>query len=1277
MQTCSHCNKQNKDDLRFCGHCGHKLNNTCPACNFKNLAFQEFCGNCGKQLSDKDTMSAMSHLQQQQAPPAAIPPSGPAEHAPTPAGKSSSTAVAINPELQLEEYALLSLEFTNFGKLGGASDNAQEIEQFKNQCVTFVEKTVLAENGWFKLIKDNIYFASFKNESSLDDSVYKAAEVSLNLLSQNFTMKDITLHLRIGLDIEQQGNTDSITATTERTVATPGDLVTSERAGRILGGRYKTKTVGPMLIGGEPRRFNRVIPPHQSNNSLAEDQPEPQKIDPMLKPVVTEADLLKMAKKKSAPQTEPTEVETPKAEPEPEAETETASAPEPVAPPPPEPKTTTPKPGGDYKSMGRVEHKPPEFGVRKATRLSNVTYRQTVDALAGEFSAHAKHMPNCKVITVSGSDGLGKSHIVQMARQQIDPEITWLGAIHYRVFAEQPIPLRTWLDLLENLLGFYPEGMPQQTVQASLERFLQLVYDGTPPALVSSCLQDLFNTPGLKPLNIESRGRLGRIESVLGDLLRQISAKKPVVLVLEDVFYADPASMALLGTLVENGLLENEVMLVLTHGRDFHLTGVLGEAIKKYPCKDFSVSDLSDTDMETFMNEGPLGGNLTSFPVALVDRMMGNAHGLPLQMEECMRALYLQDILAVDDETGKFAPNLDADLNNINLPIKLSDVLLQRIGVLSDHSRYVLQLASVIGERFPITLLMNLAQMPQEQFNEVLNNLFDHGFLIPDAVNCGRFRHGQIWQTVYTATDPSLRTQLHQLISQTLENDYRGGLTVNPALIAWHSERGELPNRGFTYWNMAGVHMAQVGALEALNLSLFKGLDLLQQIPADSEQRKRENMEHRARVYEHLGLFNIDGNPELAVSLFEWVLKFRTLNQDTPRMIEVLGFLASCYEKEGDYEQALATINKNLTLFSKTDYPLEYATLLTSKMEYLCTMGRLEEARLLHETEIDPLYSSQPLGEEPEHLNTCLNARLLRAQIMLASCDNRYFAVLEECLGFSRERGWEGLTIALELAQSKGFLRKGQYEACDRGADELLNRIEALADPDWFLAQWGLLAMMYHCELGDWDNAQQLVLTIVSKAEQVQDYQTWLFAQNYAGRVQLGSGNIAEAKRILEQSVETSSEFKMISCALHGWRWLAETEMAAGNYKAAGEILENAYKIATSADVENLYEKFMLTNTLARCLVDLGDDQNNISRAGKMLEAQWPIVVKAGFTPIVAHTAFAIGYLYKKMAVNGPSEASKKHLIRSVQFFQKAQGFWLEMGNKFQLNYVREVMPQV
>jgi tetratricopeptide (TPR) repeat protein len=323
---------------------------------------------------------------------------------------------------------------------------------------------------------------------------------------------------------------------------------------------------------------------------------------------------------------------------------------------------------------------------------------------------------------------------------------------------------------------------------------------------------------------------------------------------------------------------------------------------------------------------------------------------------------------------------------------------------------------------------------------------------------------------------------------------------------------------------------------------------------------------------------------------------------------------------------------------------------------------------------IEPGAEQQGYGQGgSEFFDSYLQARLLKSQIMLAQCDNGAIPVVEETLHHARERNLEGLVIALQLVMGQIFLRNGQYESCDREADGLLSAIESMEDSEWFLAQWGLLAIMYHCELEDWNSASQLVLTVISKSETAHDYLTWVTAQVYAGHIAGKMGKVKEARQLLEQAIGLSSDYRFASAALIGWRFLADFELTLGNREVAYEIAVKALDIANKPDIRNTYEIIQLTLVAARALLA----QEKPKEAGKLLEPVWPVAAKTKWDPLIASCAFEIGQLYKQLAQNVPSDLSRKYLTRSVEFFLKAKGIALELRQLPMVKKVDAAMPQL
>lgn len=1243
----------------------------------------------------------------------------------------------IDPLQRLTEYGLISIELMNLADLAGTTDDQAEVDRFTRDCRAYIDDRVLAANGVLESSKGAILFIGFPNEPDLTASLRKAVDWSLSLLEEDFRLQDVRLKIRIGLDIERKSGGPSIASVTERTVAPPGALIISMSAHEYLREFYDMQMIGPLPLGSRMVPFYQLqssyqpLPMPSAEALLGDPAPSAPPVSPEPMPTLPEARHEPIQASSTAPS-----AAQPPTPPSPSQQVAAANVsaqnvvrtPEVILPPAPEPSTPskaspipvltsgdefpreTPAVGAEIpaassqtvqeepESVSEPEPDPeneqtsaetssavPENGLaalnlfdgtpqpiryeapvwllRKATRTPNVTYEKALEGLYSELYGFCgtPGRTGC-VVSLSSTEGLGRSNIVGMVRGRLDPGnelAVWLGSNNYRMYADQPVPLLLWLEILHNLLGLVPEGQPEGEVQELIERFLRHVFNDTIPEDMRTFLMTFLSVERLQPLEVEDRERQGWIENRLFELLSSITEKKSLVLIIEDLDYADPASLEVLARLLAKGLLNKPVCLVLTHQRNLYATGELERLLQNHAYKELVVSDLSQAEVEIFLNDGPFGGNLSTVPFPLLDELIAKAHGLPLYLEETTRLLHLQGVLAVNGETGKFTYS-DPPVGG--LPDSVRHVITLRMEFLSTESRYLLQLASVLGEKFPVSLLMSLAQMEEAAFNDTLTLLFEHGYLVPDVVNTGRFRHGLLWRAVYESMQPDLRQRLHQLTSQALENDFNT-MTVHPGLVAYHAERGNLPNRAFNFWNLTGIHAAQSGSLTGMNLAMFHALALI----AESA----EGQSVALRIEENLGSFNVAAQPDLGEALLRNVILRAQQSGDSARLLEAMGMMASCYERRGDYLKALEILDASLQRVPEETHPLEFASIQMTRMEYFYTLGRLQKARELMEQEIEP--RATRYAPDPDYFDSLLQARLLYAQTLLDQFDARAFTMIEELLSYARERNLEGLNIALQLARAQGFLKKGLYESCDREADGLLQQIEALEDSDWFLAQWGLLAMSYHCEMGDWESARQLVLTVITRSEQAHDYLTLALAQTYAGRIAYGLGNYKEAKKLLEQAISKSSDYRFAAGALLGWRCLAETELALGAREVAYEIASKALGIAQKPEIRNQYEAALLVNVCARCLLQLGD----IKRAGKLLESQWPKVVDSKYGPLIAETAYWIGELYRHMAQDAPSELSRKHLERSVQFFSRSKSLWLEMKNRYRHQHVQEAIPHV
>lgn len=1259
MQACPTCRKITPKGSLFCCHCGFHFgkNGVCPACGFENLQGQRFCGQCDKQLLFDTTLPTEnperiapttspqpSFTPSMTAPiPPLMPQLGPALPNATTVERSApqppeASAVAMNLAGQRagtlpdqtqapgqyapDRFAVGSIEVVNMHQLDQAVADPATLARLKTDTMVDLEERVLAANGVVKLFPPNIIQVAFPRELSPRQSLQKWLDVVLRLLEEERRVESVSLRLKAGLEMAHAIPDNAIAASLERSVATPSQLVMSEGAYSYLNHQvYRAEPVGPLQVENRTLILYRMLGIRPARGSLGE---------------------VLLRENGAIPNAE------------------TSGSPHQALPP----------------------YTPPVFGVQKLDRPAAYTYQQAVAMLHQTLSTFITTNPAIhtettrgRILSLSAGDGLGKSAIVQLVRGQVDPPTTqnqrafWLGAQNTRMMRQSPIPLYFWITLIQNFFGIHADGMDPQEMRTIVSRVLSHLYDGHVPDAVMLFMLQLLALEPIPPWSGTLQPQ--HAEQCLTDFLTQLASKKPLVLVLEDLEDADPASVDLLLKLLQAGILEHPILFLLTMRQDYHLTGELAQCLQLVPYEDWCIRPLDQEEVALFLESGPLAGRMKDFPQSLLHQLARHTGGLPLYLEECLRLLYAEGVLTVDETQGAFSlvdPQLAA--TGVLLPPTLTETIQARFAKLSDEARYLLQLAAALGERMSMKSLQALSQMEEATFHERLQELWQHGWVVPDAANAVCFRHGLLWEASEASLSDPLRKQVRQLISEYFERASSEVLVMTPGLKAFYAEVGSFPRRAGHYWQMAGLQAAHLGSMTGANMALFHGLHLLTQIGSLSA----DDQLLRQQTLHHLALLNTQNNPDLAIRILSTQLpspsQGKTHTQPHPtRYLETYALLADCYEAKGYFRSALETQENALRCLDANRSPLEAFALQSRKLHSLTQLGRLDAARQLVEKDLDPMAKAHDVRRNATYGPVFVGSRDAYANILLAQCKPaQAFQVMEEGLLLARHHDLPRQEITLKLTRARAFLLKGQYASAQRILDVLLEAIESAgADRDLWLGQWGMLVLQIQCELGDWKNASLVIPNCTRQAEEAKDYVTWLMANLTAGHITAHLGNAGESCRILEETLTRCADYQLVSCALEGWRYLAETELYLGMTDMAHSLCTEAMAIAERPEIQNRLALYRLMGVRARCLMQ----QGQMKPAGKLLEAYWPQIAQTQYPPLVAETARVIGLLYQKLAqqTNLP-DLQRKHHRQAMAFFQKSKALWQEMGNAFQVAQV-------
>jgi class 3 adenylate cyclase/DNA-binding SARP family transcriptional activator len=317
------------------------------------------------------------------------------------------------------------------------------------------------------------------------------------------------------------------------------------------------------------------------------------------------------------------------------------------------------------------------------------------------------------IVTVVGEAGIGKSRLVaELQKAAVPLDVTWVegrclsygGSIAY-------LP---WLDMLRGLLGVSVEDPPAE-VRRALRRFVETLcpdhLDEVYPYLGRMMSLPLEDEVEARLRGIEPKGLKVLTFRAVERVVDSASSGGPLVLMCEDLHWADPTSLELLEQLL--GLTDRTSLLLICAFRPYRGHGCWGireAAGRLYPHRhsDLYLGALSPSDSEALM------GHLLeveALPRPLRGRVLDHAEGNPFYVEEVIRSLIDSEVLVYDEATAQWQATQQVE--DIAIPDTLQGVLMARIDRLQEEVRRVLQMASVIGRIFLHRVLSEIAQEVQ------------------------------------------------------------------------------------------------------------------------------------------------------------------------------------------------------------------------------------------------------------------------------------------------------------------------------------------------------------------------------------------------------------------------------------------------------------------------------------------------------------------------------------------------------------------------------------
>jgi DNA-binding CsgD family transcriptional regulator len=275
-------------------------------------------------------------------------------------------------------------------------------------------------------------------------------------------------------------------------------------------------------------------------------------------------------------------------------------------------------------------------------------------------------------------------------------------------------------------------------------------------------------------------------------LLSELAADSPVLLVIEDLHWADATTRHLV-TFLARMLHRERVAIIGTYRTDdLHrrhpLRGVIAELLRLPMVALVELGPLSAAALAEILSDVPNAPLPLSAATlnSLVERAEGNAY-------------YAEELLTASSCTD--------DTMGGPLPTGLAALLLSRVERVSDAAQQVLRAAAVAGGGAADDLVRAASGLPDDAYEEAVREAAGHQLLAPDGPDGYRFRHALLREAVYGDLMPGERTRLHARLASLL-----AGVPGAAAELAHHSMASHDIPGAFAASVRAGAEAERLGA---------------------------------------------------------------------------------------------------------------------------------------------------------------------------------------------------------------------------------------------------------------------------------------------------------------------------------------------------------------------------------------------------------------------------------------------------------------------------------
>jgi tetratricopeptide (TPR) repeat protein len=764
-----------------------------------------------------------------------------------------------------------------------------------------------------------------------------------------------------------------------------------------------------------------------------------------------------------------------------------------------------------------------------------------------------------------------------------------------------------------------------------------------------------------------------RISDKVLESLKDLSNDHPLLVILEDLHWADESSLFVLNYIARN-IGDERILLLGTFrpGESPIFKTALEGMREERTVEELALQKLGEESVSRLAEEVYPGHG---FPETLIENLAAQCEGNPFFIKEMLWQMGEEGSI-VRDEEKYLLVNED-----YSIPDSVQEVVQKRLGSLDAGTIALAEYVSCIGKEFDDDLALSYEY--GKDVPAALVTLKDRGIVLVKD-NTMQFSHAIYQDFIYSSIGERWKRAYHKNLGEYYENVYRSNPDEVMYELARHYSRSGDPEKGFDYSTRAGEKAVASFATEKAMELYESSLALAEKMPGNSEVESMVPV-----VKERLGdLYTVSGIYEKALASFTSAYEQIEEKHDKARMLRKR---ADVLEKFGKYHESFSQLDAAESLLSPKD-SLEAGRISVQRAFLHTRKGEYTDAIKLANESCDLLAGNEEISHVKEtakalHIiglchwyegkySSSLETNYKSLELMQKIGDLRGVAAASNSIGLIHTEKAEYAEAikwfekALALRKSTGdiqgygmtysnigrvHIRKGDFPTGLKYYKEALNIGERIGDKFYVATVYNNLGIMY-LRKDDYSKAREYFESSLAIRLKLGDQEGIAISYNNIAEVLTGLGKYDEAIETHHKSMEICRAIGNDDTQTYNFYGLATAHLDLEQIDEAEKNCLEGYNIAKEIGAKEMELCFLhLMGVIER-------ERGNWDESETIFQTAYDGFIESGKEPDAAETNYEYSVLLMR---KGDREGAKQKLLEAREVFLQG-GFtnWTEKCNR-------------